>query len=144
MITETKKDTSCHECVTERFNIDNEIKKSYLKVIIELWPEALVQLGKDINKWEELLKQKEKQVQKPWGSLEHSYYKNQDNLCKKGIFHSKALCKYYHFKLSLHKLHYINYLHTLSWNPGTHFSGFSQTNIVQTWDDKWARVTVWK
>lgn len=65
MITETKKDTSCHECVTERFNIDNEIKKSYLKIIIELRPEALVQLGKDINKWEELFKQKEKQVKKP-------------------------------------------------------------------------------
>lgn len=60
MITETKKDTSYRECVTERLNIDNEVKKSYLKVIIELRPEALVQLSKDINKWEEQFKQKEK------------------------------------------------------------------------------------
>lgn len=33
----------CHECVTERLDIDNEVKEGYLdKVIIELRPEAFV------------------------------------------------------------------------------------------------------
>lgn len=41
------------------------MKSRKVTLIIELRPEALVQLGKDINKWEELFKQKEKQVQSP-------------------------------------------------------------------------------
>lgn len=52
-----KEKYQCHECVTERLDIDNEVKEGYLdKVIIELRPEAFVELGRD--RWEELSKEK--------------------------------------------------------------------------------------
>lgn len=42
----------------------SEVREGYIdKVIVELRPEALVELGKDC--WEELSKQKEKHVQRP-------------------------------------------------------------------------------
>lgn len=56
--------------------MDSEVREVYFdKVIIELRSEALAELSK--NRWQELPKQREKHVQRPWGLLKHDYYETQ-------------------------------------------------------------------